>query len=233
MNVRFTPSESFSPPSATGHGRGRTDHLVMPEDHMDQLYSSRNPIVRLIHLGRLDAIVRQVPPAASLRLLDAGCGEGHLLERLHLKYPHYRYHGVDVTEVSLKRACQRCSFAEFKRANLIQTGFPDQFFDLITSTEVIEHIYEYRAVITEILRILRPGGLLIITYPNEALWTLGRFFLGRRPVKVPDHVNSFTPNSIASAIPLHPEKQLNLPFSLPFFLSLTGLTVFKKTGGSI
>lgn len=210
-------------------GFNRTEHLFMPEDHMEQVYSSKNPLVRFFHLGRLDAIVKEIP-CRNLKVLDAGCGEGHLLKKLYESEPARQYYGVDITEVALEKARQRCPFAHLKKINLSQTGFSAGFFDVVISTEVLEHIYEYERVVNELKRILKTGGLLLVTFPNEVVWTAGRFLLGRRPIKVPDHVHSFSPKTMKAAIGLKPLKQINFPPALPFAFSTGSLMKFEKEG---
>ena len=224
--------EDFPSPELNQVGRGRVDHLYMPLDHMEDLYDSKNPLVKFVHLNRLDSIARQIPPEKELTLLDAGCGEGHLLERLYLLNSSCRYYGADITPAALTRAQERCPWATFKKMNLSSMEFPAVFFDVVICTEVLEHIYEYEAVIEELKRILKPGGCLIITFPNEALWTAGRFLLRRKPVKVPDHVNSFYPHHMNSLVNLKLKNQLGLPFGLPFFLSLSCLMKFEKGDAS-
>jgi len=208
------------------------DHIHMPEDHMDELYTSSNPLVRYAHNNRLDTICRFLKGRSGLKVLDAGCGEGHLIERLHALSPDNVYTGVDITEVALERARRRCGFAEFHSMNLESLQFADESFDAVTNTEVIEHIHEYHAVLAEFARVLRPGGRLLITFPNEVLWTVARFLLGRRPIKVPDHVNSFTPGRIRSEVGLKLVRQRNLPFNLPFAFSLGSLLEFSKSGAA-
>ena len=44
--------------------------------------------------------------------------------------------------------------------------YPEASFDLVTCTEVIEHLEHYRAALREMARVLRPGGVLVITTPN-------------------------------------------------------------------
>lgn len=206
----------------------KIDHLHMPEEHMEEVYTSGNPLVKYAHQDRLNTITAQLPDAGPLLVLDAGCGEGHLIERMLEKKQKHHYTGVDVTPVALEKARERCPQAEFGLANLAKTAFEDNFFDVITCTEVIEHIFEYQQVISELKRILKPGGMLIMTFPNEVLWTASRFLLGRRPIKVPDHVNSFTPKVMHRQMALELEKQINLPFRLPFALSLGCAMVFRK-----
>ena len=207
----------------------KTTHIVMPEDHMEELYSSPNFLVRFVHTQRLDAFVRLLPQGRK-NVLDAGCGEGQLIERMKRASPDSRYVGVDVTEVALVKAHKRCPFASFHKADITSLPFKDGTFDVIVCTEVIEHVPEYRDVLLELARVLKPGGLLLISFPNETLWTIARLLLGRRPIKVPDHVNSFTPRRMRKVMPLSYSSRRNLPFGLPFCLSLNGLMVFRKKG---
>ena len=206
----------------------KTKHLVMPKDHMERLYNSANPAVRLVHRQRLDAIARELPEASGLRVLDAGCGEGHLLETLHARHPANQYFGVDVTDVALEKARQRCPFAMLQRMDLSELAFADGEFDVVIITEVLEHVIEFEEVATELLRVIRKGGSFIVTFPNELLWTVSRFLLGRRPLRVPDHVNAFSPAMMKKLIGLEVLRQRSLPFPLPFSLSLGCLMKFRK-----
>lgn len=215
-------------PAVITEDSAKTSHLFMPENHMENLYASKNPFVRFVHLNRLDSIIHQIPPQDGLRILDAGCGEGHFLERLSRRNGKNHYVGIDITEIALQKAKERCPNAEFQVANLLKTGFDDESFDVVISTEVLEHVHECEAAVLELKRVLKKGGWLIVTFPNESLWTLGRILLGRRPIKVPDHVNSFTPRSMKSRVGLKLVKRVPLPFALPFFLSLGCLMAFEK-----
>lgn len=200
----------------------------MPEDHMDKLYNSKNPLVRFVHNNRLNYIINVTPNDDGLKILDAGCGEGHLIEKLFHKKNKNFYYGTDISETALRKAKQRCPFAEFKLINLSEMDFENNFFDVIICTETIEHILNYGEALKNLKRILKNDGYLIITFPNEILWTISRFFLGRKPIKVPDHVNSFTPNKIKSILKMKFVSQRNMPFKLPFFISLGCLLKFKK-----
>ena len=204
------------------------DHLFMPEDHMEALYVSLNPFVRFVHQNRIESIAKELPQKSGLKILDAGCGEGHLLETCFKKYSGNQYYGIDITEIALEKARKRCSLSQFKRANLSSIGFESEFFDVVMCTEVIEHVIDYQVVLNELKRALKKGGFFLITFPNEFLWTVSRFVLRRDPVKVPDHVNSFNPSQMKSHVNLEMIKQIQLPFNLPFFMSLGSLMKFKK-----
>lgn len=199
------------------------EHIFMPEDHMDALYNSRNPLVRFVHRQRLELVSKNI---TGKKILDAGCGEGHLILEMQ-KHHKADYFGVDITDVALEKARKKCK-ANFTNQDLTKMSFKDETFDCVTCSEVLEHIYEYRKVLKELKRVLKKNGLLIITFPNETNWTISRFLLLRRPVKVPDHVNSFSPNQMKKDVGMRLAKQSNMPFGLPFFASLGSLMVFRK-----
>jgi len=206
----------------------QTTPLYMPEDHMDDLYNSNNFLVKYVHLNRLENIVKTMPNKDGLNVLDAGCGEGHLLELLIKKNSNNNYYGIDLTAEALKKAKERCPKAKFVQADLSNIDIEDNFFDFIVCTETLEHVDAYQDVINEFKRILKPGGYLVITFPNEFWWTVSRFLLGRRPIKVPDHINSFSPNSMKKYVNLFSEKDMGLPFAWSFWISLGHLIKFKK-----
>ncbi len=200
----------------------------MPEDHMDKLYNAGNFLVRYVHNNRLQNITNQLPNESELSVLDAGCGEGHLLEKLAKKNPQNIHYGADLTELALDKARQRCPKAKYLLTDLSKIDLPDNYFNIIVCTETIEHIDDYQGVLKEFKRLLKPGGILIMTFPNEFWWTVSRLLLGRRPIRVIDHVNFFTIKKMKLLIDLPMLKSFGLPWHWPFFISLGGLVKFKK-----
>ena len=206
----------------------QTTPLHMPEDHMDELYNSKNFLVKYVHRNRLKNLVKTLPNEDGLKVLDAGCGEGHLLELLIKRNKNNIYYGIDLTPEALKKAKERCPDVRFIEGDLSKIDIEDSFFDFIICTETLEHVDAYQKVINEFKRLLKPGGYLVITFPNEFWWTVSRFLLGRRPIKVPDHINSFSPGSMQKYVSLPLVKSMGLPFSWSFWVSLGQLMKFKK-----
>ena len=97
-------------------------------------------------------------------LLEIGCGEGRgvgLLQE-HIK----SYNGIDkITEVVDKLSVQYPQ-ASFRQSIIPPLDFPDEKFDSIISFEVIEHIKDDRNYLAEISRILKPGGVALLTTPQ-------------------------------------------------------------------
>jgi SAM-dependent methyltransferase len=110
-------------------------------------------------------IVREHLPCD--RFLDAGCGDGRFLGALDAELPE-QVVGVDIAQRILETARVRLPRAQLRQANLESMPFEDDAFDLILSSQVIEHVLDAPAAMRELHRILRPGGHLVISTDNAA-----------------------------------------------------------------
>lgn len=96
-------------------------------------------------------------------VLDIGSGNGSLLKTINEQYPSATLSACDYTDRFIK--ISNCDF-KLVDLNKGQLPFPDNTFDLVTITEVIEHLENYHAIIREIYRVLNENGQIIITTPN-------------------------------------------------------------------
>jgi ubiquinone/menaquinone biosynthesis C-methylase UbiE len=95
-------------------------------------------------------------------ILDAGCGPGQ--DAVFFTERGYRVIGIDISEGMLGIARERVPKAEFRRADILATGFPDKTFDGIWALRSLIHVEkkDVLRVLNELKRILRPGGLLFV-----------------------------------------------------------------------
>jgi 2-polyprenyl-3-methyl-5-hydroxy-6-metoxy-1,4-benzoquinol methylase len=113
------------------------------------------------------ALARRVAVPATV--LDAGCGDGALT--LTLARMNFNVTGVDAAEGGLRRlAAAIGSDAGPGRAVCLpgEVGalpFPDRSFDAVVSGEVLEHLADDAAAIREFRRVLKPGGLCVVSVP--------------------------------------------------------------------
>jgi SAM-dependent methyltransferase len=115
-----------------------------------------------------NAIYRAVADAVSERhsgggiLIDVGCGAGNLWSFLGSRFD--RYVGVDVV-----RYDGLPEEVEFHRIDLDtgQAPLPDAAGDVVVAVETIEHLENPRAFVRELTRLTRPGGLVVVTTPNQ------------------------------------------------------------------
>lgn len=108
---------------------------------------------------------------SGLEVLDIACGEGYGSNLLARRAKNVK--GVDLDEQAILHAN-----AKYKRRNVsfevgdcVKIPADDDAFDAVVSFETVEHVTDPNAFIAEVQRVLSPGGLLIISSPNRAVYT--------------------------------------------------------------
>jgi O-antigen biosynthesis protein len=107
-------------------------------------------------------------------VLDAGCGTGYGIEILAKASPA-GLTGVDLAPEAVAVAQRRSSGdgAKVVQGDLTALGFPDDSFDLAVCFETIEHLASPEQGIAELRRVVRPGGILVISSPNPDVYPSG------------------------------------------------------------
>jgi 2-polyprenyl-3-methyl-5-hydroxy-6-metoxy-1,4-benzoquinol methylase len=101
---------------------------------------------------------------AGKQLLDAGCGTGWFSQRACERGA--KVTSLDVGEKLLAQVAKKC---DSKRVvgDVLDLPFEDASFDFVVCSEVIEHTLEPRRAVLELGRVLRPGGVMVLTVPNQ------------------------------------------------------------------
>lgn len=100
-------------------------------------------------------------------LLEVGCGEGRGIDRL---MPYVTsYSAIDKIATAIAHLQQKYPTAKLVAGNLPPLPYPDACFDAVVSFQVIEHIQNDRGFLKEIYRVLRPGGVCLVTTPNRPM----------------------------------------------------------------
>ncbi|TWD75356.1 methyltransferase family protein [Kribbella amoyensis] len=127
--------------------------------------------------ARHDAAYRWITATLPVtgRVLDAGCGEGYGAEQLRLAGAD-SVTGLDYEGTTLRHVQRVYPQVEVVQGNLVQTGFRDNTFDLVTSLQTIEHLWEQPRFVAECARILAPGGTLVLSTPNRLTFPSGNWY---------------------------------------------------------
>lgn len=126
-------------------------------------------------------------------LLDVGCGGGRLLNRM--KKHGWRVEGTDFDAQATQKVTARYGIKTHV-GDLARCGLPANSFDAITMSQAIEHLYDPAATLRECLRILKPGGLLVMTTPNVDSLGANGFGAFWRGWEAPRHLHLFSVGSL-------------------------------------
>lgn len=101
------------------------------------------------------------------RFIDCGCGAGEYVHELKANYQVDAW-GVEYSEAKVKQAKENNPSAEkIQQGNIEHLEFPDNSFDLALLNEVLEHVPDEHRALTEVCRVLKTGGTLILFSPNR------------------------------------------------------------------
>lgn len=122
-------------------------------------------------VARRDAAARflrdHAPPERPLRILDAGCGTGGMLD-LFRTWPDAEAVGVDLSPEALRFSRGR-GHSRLVGGDLNCLPFRSDSFDVVTALDVIEHVADDDRAVAELTRVLRPGGILVASVPAYGL----------------------------------------------------------------
>jgi len=170
---------------------------------------------------RLQMIRRAAPQLASAHVLVDGCGLGMYVRALR---PFARFvAGLDI-ESERVREGSRAGIAGLLAGQAEVLPFASSSFDLVLSNEVLEHVADDRQALREMMRVLRPGGRLVLFVPNRGypfethgVYWRGRYHFGNIPLvnylprpwrdRLAPHVRAYTSrelDGLLRGLPAHP-----------------------------
>lgn len=159
-----------------------TGERTIPDIEIEQYWFMR-------HLAVYEWLLEQVQARGwpCERIVDAGCGEGYGAEVL--RRAGAEVVAIDYDEVSIAHVRLKYPQLDAVRANLVALPLPDRSMDMVVSLQVIEHLWDLPGFLAECYRVLRPGGVLVVSTPNRPVFSPG-LKRGERPVN-PYHVEEF------------------------------------------
>lgn len=129
------------------------------------------------------------------KILDIGCGYGFFLNEMRVR--GWDVKGLEVSKTGRDFAQNRWNFQVY--AEPLETlAVPQDTFDVITLLYVIEHIYDPLALLKEVNRILKPGGLVLVRWPHTTpiVQILGLLSKKLDLYHTPYHLYDFSPKTM-------------------------------------
>ena len=148
----------------------------------DEYYYTKRPLHSKGHMIRY---VKTALSKKDIKWLDIGCGCGHLVkDALDEKIDSY---GIEISDYALKNALAEVK-DRIKHGSLIDIPFDNETFDVISIFDIIEHIHpkDTEKAFEELNRVLKRGGVLILTTPNSGFvgdWIYDLTHINVRPPK--------------------------------------------------
>jgi len=169
-----------------------------PDTSNYQKYQTRNRLMLSVirrFVNRIGETVGEWRPA---RILDLGCGEGIVAQRLRELPFEFDYLGIDINPESVHAARQLNPGLAFDQADILEYPVEEGWADLVLCLEVVEHMSEPDRAVELVRRWTRNHAL--VSVPWEPYFRLGNLLRGRHVTRLgnhPEHVQQFRPVTLA------------------------------------
>jgi len=140
-------------------------------------HTSKNPLQKLLINNFLNSLLAVIKDLRIDSVLDAGCGEGFTLDKLHENKIGEKLEGVDFLKTAIELGKKTHPHLKLRQGNIYHLPYKDNSFDLVICTEVLEHLKDPKKALSEIQRVaLR---YVILSVPNEPFFMMANFLRGK------------------------------------------------------
>jgi SAM-dependent methyltransferase len=167
------------------------------EEDYDAYYTPSNLTVPPFILTRIREIFGGFDRYRKLdRILDIGFGAGTMLEiGRELGWEAF---GIEVSRPAVEQA-RKEGFTVF-HGDLLNAGYGNDFFDVVTASEIIEHLPDPAEALREISRILRPGGLFWATSPSSRSLSYRTMGTNWTVISPPEHLQLYSAKAVKNLL---------------------------------
>jgi len=153
----------------------KSDHEVVAGNVYDK-YNTANPVYRYLvngYFNNLTSLFNRVKPQ---RVLEVGCGEGHMTDFGRKRLPGSWISGLDISHRIVADASHAYPQISFVCASAYDLPFEDGQFDLVLALEALEHMEDAERAVVEMCRVADP--YVIASVPQEPVWRVLNFLRG-------------------------------------------------------
>ncbi|HHW44265.1 MAG TPA: methyltransferase domain-containing protein [Desulfotomaculum sp.] len=130
-----------------------------------------DPVTMAEHLARYEFAL---PFVTGREVLDVACGVGYGSQMMARRAKKVTGVDVDPECIEFARANYGHERVTYQQGDVRKLPFPDECFDVVVCFETIEHVLEGEECFREARRVLRPGGIYLVSTPNRLFFSPGR-----------------------------------------------------------
>lgn len=156
-------------------------------------HTSNNPLQKYFINNFEKTLASQIKKLNVEKILDAGCGEGFTLEYLRVRKIGKSYEGIDFLKKAIEIGTKVHPNIVLREASIYELPYKDNSFDLVLSTEVLEHLEDPKKALKEIFRVSRK--YIVLSVPNEPIFMGSNFLRGKNWSRFGndiEHINHWT-----------------------------------------
>ena len=209
----------------------RAAYLEFEKEPMMHYY--RHPIIGYASRLRVKKILNELGRIKGKTVLDAGCEIGYVSQ--HIEQKGAKVLAFDVVEPAIKEFKKKIKALKLNIRAFVayaqKIPLKNNRVDAIVCTEVIEHMPQLEKVFAEFERVLKPGGLVVITFPNEGLRKPFYPFIKLFGIntEVEEDVTLFEHNLPNILNLLRKHFTVKKRYKFPWYLPLTHMVVCRKS----
>lgn len=137
-------------------------------------------------------------PTNMPEILDLGCGQGHITEKMRQALGFGAFTGIDCSISAIEYAHSQFPEIDFSVGDAYKNPYASSFFDVVVCNNLWEHVPDPLVLLSQIRRLLKPNGYLIVSTPSRyQLRNLVRILMGKKVVLMSrHHVTEYTVGQI-------------------------------------
>lgn len=194
-------------------------------------HTTRNPLKRYL-VNRLNSQIlisvresvrkNQRKKGQTIRILDAGCGEGFISNLLIDELGNERIEivGLELNAEAIRIAKTKNPKMSFVQGDICKMPFETEAFDIVICTEVLEHLQSPEAALSELIRVSRQA--IIVTVPHEPWFCMGNLLVLKNITRLGnpiDHINHWTFLGFKSFLLEHSKVKWKMGKSFPWTIA--------------
>ena len=156
-------------------------------------HTTVNPVSKFFLNNFYSVLVAEIKKLHPESILDVGCGEGFTLARLKSEKIGTKWEGIEYMDEAIEIGKKMHPDLVIKKGDIYKLPYKDNSFDVVICTEVLEHLEDPKSALLELKRVSKDH--LILSVPNEPLFTVSRILRGKNILKLgahPEHIQHWS-----------------------------------------